>query len=312
MKSIKNIYVIGNGPSSSHTMGPSFAVDYILKKYKDISFIEVILFGSLAFTGKGHLTDTIIDKKLNNINHKIVFDYKTKTSHPNTMIFNVYVNDEIFKEEIISIGGGSIQINGETVEEKDVYKEHYLIDVLDVCNKDNMSIYEYVIKNEGKEILAYLEKVYEHMLFTIKEGVKKDGYLPGSLKVKRKAKEMSERIDKSLFDDIDKKVTIAAFSVSEENASGEEVVTAPTCGSCGVVPGVITYLLSKNIKKEKIIEGLAVAGLIGEIVKTNASVSGAVGGCQAEIGVACSMGSALIMHAFGFPNTKIAQASEIA
>lgn len=313
MKSVRDVYIIGNGPSSSHTMGPSFAVDYILNKYPKLNKVDVILCGSLAFTGKGHLTDKIIDEKLKHINHNIIFDYKRKVDHPNTLFFQVYQNNEQFNEKIISIGGGSILTSDSNNESNnEVYQEHFLSDILIYCDFHNLTLFQYIMKNEDSSILCYLNKVYETMENSIANGISKSGYLPGSLKVKRKAKDMYEKRTSSLFEDIEIKVTTAAFAVSEENASGGIVVTAPTCGSSGVIPGVITYLKYKGINKEKIIEGLAVAGLIGVIVKTNASVSGAVSGCQAEIGVASAMASALIMHAFGYDNYKIAQASEIA
>ena len=313
MKSVRDVYIIGNGPSSSHTMGPSFAIDYVLNKYPNLDKIEVILCGSLAFTGKGHLTDKIIDEKLSNVNHKITFDYKRKVEHPNTLFLKIYQNNEIFEEKVLSIGGGSILTNdNENESTKEVYHEHYLSDILKYCDFHNLTLFQYIIKNENKDLLSYLTRVYETMENAIANGISKSGYLPGSLKVKRKAKEMFERRTSSLFEEIEIKVTTAAFAVSEENASGGIVVTAPTCGSSGVIPGVITYLKYKGISKDKIIEGLAVAGLIGVIVKTNASISGAVSGCQAEIGVASAMASALIMHAFGYDNYKIAQASEIA
>ena len=313
MKSVRDVYIIGNGPSSSHTMGPSFAVDYILNKYPNLDKIEVILCGSLAFTGKGHLTDKIISEKLSHIKHNIVFDFKRKVEHPNTLFFKIFQNNEEFNEKVISIGGGTI-LTSENVDEstREVYHEHFLSEILKYCDFHNLTLFQYITKHEDKDLLFYLGRVYETMENAITNGISKSGYLPGSLKVKRKAKDMYERRTSSLFEEIEIKVTTAAFAVSEENASGGIVVTAPTCGSCGVIPGVITYLKYKGISKEKIIEGLAVAGLIGVIVKTNASVSGAVSGCQAEIGVASAMASALIMHAFGYDNYKIAQASEIA
>ena len=228
------------------------------------------------------------------------------------MEFKIKTKDGIFYEKILSLGGGSIQINNEKQVYKNIYKLHYLEDILSYCAENNLSLLEYVLKFEDKNIMAYLENVYNTMINSIKEGSQKEGFLPGLLHVERKAKQMIENMNNSLFGDIESKVTIASFAVSEENASGGIVATAPTCGSSGVIPGVITYLLIKGISKTKIIEGLAVGGLIGKIVKTNASVSGAVGGCQAEIGVACSMGAALIMHALNYNNYKIAQASEIA
>ena len=318
MESIKDIYVIGNGPSSSHTMGPSFAVDYILKKYKDINFIKVYLYESLALTGKGHLTDYIINKKLldRGIKNEIVFDFKTPVNHPNTMNFEILLNNgEKITETIVSSGGGTI-VTSESFSSlpKDIYKERNLTEIIRFCSENELSLYQYVIKHEGEEIKKYFKNVLKTMDDAIERGRNAEGLLPGSLKVKRKAKDMLEKT-KGISDDFNKLellVSISSFAVSEENASGGVVVTAPTCGSSGVIPGVLTYLRLKGYSDEKIIEGLAVAGLIGKIIKTNASVSGAVGGCQAEIGAASSMGAALMMHVYNASNEKIAQAAEMA
>ena len=318
MNSIKDIYVIGNGPSSSHTMGPSFAVDYIIEKFKKIKFVKVTLYESLALTGKGHLTDYIIDKKLteNGIENVIVFDLKTAVEHPNTMKFEITLeNNSIVEEIVISSGGGTIITSTSLNLANDVnYKERNLTEILEFCRENEISLYSYVINHEGDKFLDYLKLVLSTMDDAISRGKSKEGILPGSLKVKRKAKDMLLKTE-SISDDFNKTellVSVSAFAVSEENASGGVVVTAPTCGSSGVIPGVLTYLRLKGFSDEKIIEGLAVAGLIGKIIKENASVSGAVSGCQAEIGAACSMGAAMIMHAYGANNEKIAQAAEMA
>lgn len=318
MNSIKDIYVIGNGPSSSHTMGPSFAVDYIIEKFKKIKFVKVTLYESLALTGKGHLTDYIINKKLteNGIENVIVFDLKTAVDHPNTMKFEITLEDNsIVEEKVISSGGGTIITSTSLNLANDVnYKERNLTEILEFCRENEISLYSYVINHEGDKFLDYLKLVLSTMDDAISRGKSKEGILPGSLKVKRKAKDMLLKTE-SISDDFNKTellVSVSAFAVSEENASGGVVVTAPTCGSSGVIPGVLTYLRLKGFSDEKIIEGLAVAGLIGKIIKENASVSGAVSGCQAEIGAACSMGAAMIMHAYGANNEKIAQAAEMA
>lgn len=210
MKSVRDVYIIGNGPSSSHTMGPSFAVDYILNKYPRLNKVDVILCGSLAFTGKGHLTDKIIDEKLKHIKHNIIFDYKRKVDHPNTLFFQVYQNDEQFNEKIISIGGGSILTSDSNNESNnEVYQEHFLSDILKYCDFHNMTLFQYIMKNEDSSILCYLNKVYETMENSIANGISKNGYLPGSLKVKRKAKDMYEKRTSSLFEDIEIKVTTA-------------------------------------------------------------------------------------------------------
>lgn len=318
MNSIRDIYVIGNGPSSSHTMGPSFAVDYIVGKYSNIKFVKVTLFESLALTGKGHLTDFIINKKLseNNIENVIVFDLKTAVEHPNTMKFEITLeNNDVVEEVVVSSGGGTIVTSTPKKTDNNVnYEERNLSEILEFCSENAISLYSYVINHEGEEFLNYLKNVLLTMDDAIKRGKLKEGVLPGSLKVKRKAKDMLLKTE-SISDDFNKTellVSVSAFAVSEENASGGVVVTAPTCGSSGVIPGVLTYLRLKGFNDEKIIEGLAVAGLIGKIIKENASVSGAVSGCQAEIGAACSMGAAMIMHAYGASNEKIAQAAEMA
>lgn len=318
MKSIRDIYVIGNGPSSSHTMGPSFAVDYILNKYNDIHFVRVYLYESLALTGKGHLTDYIISKKLNdnNIENEIIFDFKTSVDHPNTMKFEIVLNDESkFEEIIVSSGGGTIiTSSSDNFSENDLYKEKNLTEILKFCSENDISLYQYIVNHEGLSFIDYLKTVLKTMDNAIERGKKTDGLLPGSLKVKRKAKDMFEKTQ-SVSDDFNKMellVSVSSFAVSEENASGGVVVTAPTCGSCGVIPGVITYLRLKGYSDDKILEGLAVAGLIGKVIKENASVSGAVGGCQAEIGAASSMGAALMMHVYDASNEKIAQAAEMA
>ena len=318
MYSIKELYKIGTGPSSSHTMGPSFAVDYILNKYKNIHFVRVYLYESLALTGKGHLTDYIISKKLNdnNIENEIVFDFKTSVDHPNTMKFEIILNDDSkFEEVVVSSGGGTIITSSpDKVLENELYKEKNLTEILRFCSENDISLYQYIINHEGLSFIDYLKTVLKTMDNAIERGKNTDGLLPGSLKVKRKAKDMFEKTQ-LVSDDFNKMellVSVSSFAVSEENASGGVVVTAPTCGSCGVIPGVITYLRLKGYSDSKILEGLAVAGLIGKVIKENASVSGAVGGCQAEIGAASSMGAALMMHVYDASNEKIAQAAEMA
>lgn len=316
MRSIKEIFIVGYGPSSSHTMGPAFACDFVLNKYHDISHIKVILYGSLSLTGKGHLTDYIIDLKLKNYPHEIIFNTTNKDiPHPNTMDFIITdKNNNSFKERIISIGGGTIIIKDNKLDLVERYNEKSLEEILNVTKKENISLKDYVLNHEDKDIKDYLSNIYDVMENSRINGINKDGYLPGRLHVKRKAKEMSflNKNNKDKADYILKEVAIASFSVSEENASGNKIVTAPTCGSAGVIPGAIRYLSLNGYSKEEIIDGLLVAGLIGLIAKTNASISGAECGCQAEIGVASAMAAALISTVKNYSNEKIAQASEIA
>ena len=317
LRSIKEIFITGHGPSSSHTMGPYFACQYILKKYKDIKNIEVTLYESLALTGKGHLTDYIIDKALKDIDHKVIFDKKTKTQHPNTMTFKVFDSSgKEHLENVISIGGGSI-ITADNINsacDNLTYPHTHMKEIVKYCQDNDLSLYEYVEKFEGKDIYNYCENVLKVMDAAYERGLVAEGLLPGKLKVKRKAKAMYEAMEETQLglNDVAMNVAIASFAVAEENAAGGVIVTAPTCGSAGVIPGCIKYLRMKKVSDENIIKGLAVAGLFGIVCKINASVSGAECGCQAEIGVACSMGAAMIAFCFGKDIVDIVQSAEIA
>ena len=249
LRSIKEIFIIGHGPSSSHTMGPHFACDYILKKYKDINYIKVTLYGSLALTGKGHLTDYIIDLSLKEIPHEIVFDCKTVTEHPNTMTFEVNTKSGRFTENVISIGGGSIVTVDNLIDtkNKEIYPHQYMTDILNYCLKNNISLFEYVEKHEDKDTFEYFKNVLKVMDESYQRGLNATGYLPGTLKVRRKAKEMYEAMKNTSLgeNDEDMNVAVASFAVAEENASGGIIATAPTCGSAGVIPGCIKYLRMK-------------------------------------------------------------------
>lgn len=310
--------MVGHGPSSSHTMGPFFASQYILKKYKNkgIDHIDVTLYGSLALTGKGHLTDHIINLAFRHIPHQINFDKETKKKHPNTINYKIYTEKKVYSENVVSIGGGSIvtKDNIKSLVKEEIYPHQFMKDIKEYCDKNNLSFYDYVIMHEDKDIHDYFKNVLKVMDEAVERGIKAEGYLPGKLKVKRKAKSMYDAKDTISLGvkDVPMNVSINAFAVAEENAAGGVIVTAPTCGSAGVIPGVIRYLRMKNISDEDIIKGLMVAGLFGIVCKTNASVSGAEAGCQAEIGVACSMGAAMIAYCFKMDRVNILQAAEIA
>ena len=318
LRSIKEIFITGHGPSSSHTMGPYFASQYILKKYKDkgIKKIEVTLFGSLSLTGKGHLTDHIIDLALKNVPHKIIFNDHAHKKHPNTMNFKVHCEDKTYNENIVSIGGGSIVTvdNVDTLVSKEIYKEQHMSEIMKVITSKDISFYDYIVLHEDKDIYEYFKKVLKVMDEAVERGLNTTGVLPGKLKVKRKAKDMFEAMEDTTLgvNDVAMNVAIHSFAVAEENAAGGIIVTAPTCGSAGVIPGCIKYLRMKGVSDENIIKGLMVAGLFGIVCKTNASVSGAECGCQAEIGVACSMGAAMIAFCFGKEPVDIVQSAEIA
>ena len=315
MQSIREVFYVGHGPSSSHTIGPTNAVKYILEKYPEAEFVKVTLCGSLASTGKGHLTDYIIDKYLGKVKHHISFDTRKRVKHPNTMLVEVTLPNKVIKKEtIVSIGGGAITINGEKKQDgNDLYPHSTLSEIMTYCRDYGYSLWEYVLYHEGDEVLGYFDKIYQVMKDSISRGINAEGELPGELHVKRKAKAMYENmVNEHKEDDIQTNVAIASFAASEENAAGGLIVVAPTCGSAGVIPGVLKYLEMKKVAYEDIRKGFLVAGLIGLLAKTNASISGAEAGCQAEIGVACSMGAAMIATALGYEYKKIAQSAEVA
>jgi L-serine dehydratase len=311
MESLRELYKIGRGPSSSHTMGPEKVCKEILKNY-DGDFFEVTLYGSLSFTGLGHLTDKIIRETLGNA--KVIFSKELKLEHPNTMDVVVYKNKEVIgQERYYSIGGGSILRKGDDPKTlKQVYPHNNFEEIREYCQTNNISLYQYVYQHEDENFKDYLRLIWKTMKETINEGLHNEGALPGSLGVKRKAR--------SLLYDQKNKVSIEmrllsayAYATSEVNASGGTVVTAPTCGASGVLPSLLYFL--RDIRKysdERIIDGLATAGIIGNIVKHNASISGAEAGCQAEVGTACAMAAAAYSELENGSIETIEYAAEIA
>ena len=318
MKSIKSIYKIGLGPSSSHTMGPAYAASDFLDLYNNADYIKVILCGSLAKTGKGHGTDRAISETLSNVQHDIVFDLKTETTyHPNTLEFIAYnANVELGRKKYYSIGGGEIHTDEKhSNPQKQVYKEKNFEEIVRVCKSKNIRLSDYVFENESPDIKPYLITVWKTMQNAIHEGLSKSGMLPGGLQVERKAQFLynQKHIDESPQTRENRLVCSYAFAVSEQNADCGVIVTAPTCGSCGVLPAVLKYMQDKNnFTDEDIIRALAVAGIIGNIVSTNASISGAECGCQAEIGTACSMAAAALCELFEMGIDQIEYAAEVA
>ena len=318
MKSIKELYKIGNGPSSSHTMGPKKAALLLKEKYPTADLYQIILYGSLAFTGKGHLTDKIILEALKPSNVEIIFNKETKElKHPNTMDLIALKNkEELGKFRAYSIGGGSIQIEGDDFqEEKDIYDFTTYTYIKNNCKEKNISLLEYVYTQEDKDLSEYLKTVWQTMKKTLEEGLEQEGLIPGRLKIPKKAKTLySKELEKETAElKRTRLLTAYAYATSEQNASGGMIVTAPTCGASGVLPAVLYYLYKQeNVNEAKILEGLAIAGLIGNLVKTNASISGAECGCQAEIGTACSMAAAAYAYIKGYSIDVIECAAEIA
>ena len=318
MKSIRNIYKIGLGPSSSHTMGPSYAAAEFLKLYADADYIKVTLFGSLAKTGKGHGTDRAVSETLASVAHEVLFDYESETDvHPNTLEFVAYKDNlEIGKKHFYSIGGGEIRTNEKRVTlETQVYDVNTFEDIAKLCKSRNIRLSDYVFEKESPDIKVYLNTVWKTMLNAIHEGLSKSGTLPGGLSVERKAQFLfnQKHIDESPQTRENRLVCSYAFAVSEQNADCGVIVTAPTCGSCGVLPAVLKYMQDKKgFSDDDIIRALSVAGLIGNIISTNASISGAECGCQAEVGTACSMAAAALAELFEMGIDQIEYAAEVA
>ena len=318
MTSVSEIYKIGRGPSSSHTIGPEKACKIFKERNPSADFFNVILYGSLAKTGRGHGTDSVIRKTLAPANCDITFNFtKEDIPHPNTLLLIAYKDGtEIDRATILSVGGGNIIIENEILESsKIVYNLHRFSDIAEYCKNNKLRLWEYVVANEDEYFVPYLETVWAYMKTAIEKGLDSDGILPGGLEIQRKARTLynSQHVDESPQTRENRMVCAYAFAVSEQNAAGETIVTAPTCGAAGVVPAVLYYQQQKNgYTDEQIIRALMTAGLIGNLIKTNASISGAECGCQAEIGSACAMASAALSELFELSVDKIEYAAEIA
>ncbi len=302
-------------------MGPEKAARIYRQEHPDAEAFRVRLYGSLSKTGKGHMTDRVLYETLSPVPTEVIFSKETPegVTHPNTMDFCVVRGGQ--EEDLmraVSVGGGDIRIEGRTekaVEEEEIYPENSFAEVQDFCRFRGLDLAEYVEVTEGAEIRDYLRTVWEQMKATIQEGLQAEGLLPGPLRVERKAKKLFDFIPEHDHPQIRecRLISAYAFAVSEQNADCGTVVTAPTCGSCGVVPATFLYLQNqRNLTDEQMISGLEVAGLIGNLIKKNASVSGAQCGCQAEIGAACSMAAAGLDYLFGLQTYQIEYAAEIA
>lgn len=318
MKTLRELYKIGNGPSSSHTMGPKRAAEWFKDKNPEANRFDIYLYGSLAFTGKGHLTDKIIKETLNPIKTNIIFDTKfVCDKHPNTMDLIAYKDDQkISQARVYSVGGGAIEVEGQKrAIVPDIYKLNHMQDIKEYCKEKDKDLVDYVVETEGEDIIEFLREIWHTMYNSVKTGIEKEGIIPGKLQLPREAKMIYENTaeDQNPILKRTRLLTSYAHAVSENNASGDIIVTAPTCGASGVLPAVLTYMYEQyNIKEEKIIKALAVAGVIGNLVKTNASISGAECGCQAEIGTACSMAAGATAYLMDLVLEKIDNAAEIA
>lgn len=336
MKSIKDVYKIGKGPSSSHTMGPFKAVRHYLENHEDTDHLHVTLYGSLAATGKGHLTDTAIeeafatwrstDKETLECKDRrggdVTIEWKPDENlqvHPNGMkIASVNFDGDLYdKWTYYSIGGGDIICMEHPLDEEengDIYEMTTLTDIMNWCNDTGRSFWEYVEDTEGKDgVWEHLELVWKVMQEAVERGIEQEGALPGPLHIRRKA--LSYHVRAFGQGDTFKTrglVFSYALAVSEENACGGTIVTAPTCGSCGVMPSVLYHMKTRyGFSDSRILRALATAGLIGAVVKHNASVSGAEVGCQGEVGVACAMAASAVAQLMGGSPAQIEYAAEM-
>ena len=316
MQSLKMLYKIGKGPSSSHTMGPQYAAEYINANYPNASFVKVILYGSLALTGEGHGTDKVLKETISAPN-EIVLDVETKDlPHPNTLDFVVYDNNknEIAKVRAMSIGGGEIRIEGvPAVTAPEVYPQKNFDEIKEYCLMHHLRLSDYVANYEGEAIFMFLKSVWEQMKMTVREGLSIEGILPGGLQVERKAKYLyaQRHMDETPETRENRLVCAYAYAASEQNAGGGTITTAPTCGASGVLPAVLFYMQEKKgFTDFEIAKALAAAGIVGNVVKQNASISGAEAGCQAEIGTACSMAAAALAELHFMDLDQIEYAAE--
>ncbi len=318
MQSLRELYKIGKGPSSSHTMGPERAARDFLRRFPEADRYRATLYGSLALTGKGHLTDEAILGVFRAAGKEIevVFDLGVHDlPHPNTMELCAIEGENVTRLTYLSVGGGTIRVGGEPpAVQEEVYPFENFAAIVRYSREKGIPLSKVVLDFEP-DIEPFLCEVWNTMRSTIRRGLSVSGKLPGALGVERKAKILFETKDEEEGPEQREKRHLCsfAFATSEENAAGGTVVTAPTCGASGVLPAVLYYLSSREgFSEKRILSALAVAGLIGITVKQNASVSGAEAGCQAEIGTATSMAAAAVCTLFGSDADETEYAAEIA
>lgn len=319
MKTLKELYRIGRGPSSSHTMGPQHAAEIFLEKCNDAAKYVVTLYGSLAATGKGHMTDQAIGDVLKG-HGQLEIRWEPQTFlpyHPNGMRFQAYDSQQSLLNDwtVFSVGGGALS-EGKGFDKFDVaetYAYPNLTEIMKWCYDNGRNYWEYVEMCEQKDIWDYLGEVWNAMKQSISNGLTNEGVLPGPLKLPRKAANYYTKAT-SYNPLLQERSLIYAYAlaVSEENASGGTVVTAPTCGSCGVMPAVLYHLeQTQGFSEIRILRALATGGLIGNVAKQNASISGAEVGCQGEVGVACAMAAAAACQLLGGSQSQIEYAAEM-
>lgn len=323
MQSLREIYKIGRGPSSSHTMGPERAIKIMKNLFPEADLFKVTLYGSLALTGEGHGTDKVIIQTAKPAECTVEFDTKTPCPvHPNTLDIEAYSGGKLIsKRRVYSVGGGSVVFDGEPPEkyekyaDDNIYPLNSFTEISEFCRTNNLRLWQYAELFEGKEIFVFLGEIWERMKDTIHEGLTAEGVLPGILGTQRRAQKLyhQRHIDESAQTRENRLVCSYAFATGEQNAAGGIIVTAPTCGACGVVPSVLKYMQDeRGFSDKQIVRALAAGGIIGNLIKKNASISGAECGCQAEIGSACSMAAAALAELFEMGLDQIEYAAEVA
>lgn len=318
MESLNELYRIGRGPSSSHTMGPEKACKIFKEHNPNADEFKAILYGSLSKTGVGHGTDKVIKVTLAPTPCEVIFNNdETDLPHPNTMDLLAFKNGEMTKRiRVLSVGGGKIEVVGyKNVDPPKVYELATFSEIAAYCRQKRLRLWQYVEEVEGEQIRKYLMDAWRQMKMSIHIGLESEGILPGGLNVKKKAKHLlnMRHIDESAQTKENRLVSAYAFAVSEQNADGETIVTAPTCGSAGVMPAVLYYQqMKRGYSDLEIVRAMETGGVIGNLIKTNASISGSECGCQAEIGTACAMAAAALGELFSLELGKIEYAAEIA
>ncbi len=316
MESIRKIFKKGYGPSSSHTMGPRYAAEQFRKRNESAALIEITLYGSLAATGKGHLTDKVLHESFPGDKVKIIWEKGTVLPyHPNGMRFQAFDNNRGLLDEwtVFSVGGGDIEDEKTRLQKVNIYPHTNMNDILLWCQQNGRTLWEYVELHEGEQILDFLEDTWKTIKDSINRGLENEGVMPGPLNLTRKASTYYIRA-KSTAGSLQKRALVFAYAlaVSEENAAGGLIVTAPTCGSCGVVPAVLYHIQNTySYSDTRILRALATAGLIGNLVKENASISGAEVGCQGEVGTACAMAAGAATQLFGGTPSQVEYAAEM-
>lgn len=318
MQSLQHLYRYGMGPSSSHTIGPRSAALRFRERTPEANAYRVTLYGSLSMTGRGHLTDKAILSALEPAPCTIVWSEQSLDFHPNGMRFEALTAGGSTSQAwtVFSVGGGELREEGEkNGEYPSIYRQHSMAMILHWAAKTGKPLWQLVAETEPHGFMTdFLPDIWERMQVSIDQGLNREGVLQGGLNLPRKARDILVKARR--LKETEARTGILsgyALAVAEENADGGFVVTAPTCGSCGVVPSVLYYLsYEKGHSNRSIVNALATAGLIGNLAKTNGSISGAEVGCQGEIGVACAMAAAAAAQILGGSAAQIEYAAEMA